>query len=87
MGVNPAADAGIFPHEAKSPHEHGRVDVVEPHGLTGVVPLLTSAQPAEACPPSPSHRRATALWRRRGFGGYPLAFLHGLTAVASCVGG
>src|SRR5512139_3240785 len=50
---------------------------VEPHGFTAVVPLVTSAEPAEACPPS----------LHQSFGGHPLAFLHGLTTVASCVGG
>jgi hypothetical protein len=93
--------------------EHKQIAVkVEPHGFTAVVPLISSAEPAEptppkqpwlrrlgACPPSPSRRRAIALWRRRGFGGHPLRipprlnpssvadYCGGRAAVASCEGG
>jgi hypothetical protein len=54
---------------------------VGPHGLTAVVPLVTPAEPAEACPLSPSRRRAKALWRQRGFGGHRHAFLHRLSLL------
>ena len=35
-------------------------ELVEPHGFTAVVPLVSSAKPAEACPPSPRLRRTPA---------------------------
>ena len=34
--------------------------LVEPHGFTAVVPFVSSAEPAEACPPSPRLRRTPA---------------------------
>ncbi len=34
--------------------------LVEPHGFTAVVLFVSSAEPAEACPPSPRLRRTPA---------------------------
>jgi hypothetical protein len=33
---------------------------MEPHGFTAVVPVVSSAKPAEVCPPSPRLRRTPA---------------------------
>ena len=38
--------------------------MVEPHGLPAVVPFVSSAEPAEACPPC-LLRRSSHFWLRR----------------------